>query len=244
MIKIASHQSVARREEELMDGKSEVYLFDGLEVRPVPAGNSGTAYIVRETKTGKLLLIDPSYENRRAIANVLKMIGAEKVHTVFYTHPHFDHMDDVHKLFGGVVVCPEGMRPFLEGMRMTKVLHCGFYYTAKVDHEVKAGVRPFFGQWPFEIQVASGHSPYDCLLVGDGLMFSGDIAFMNGGEFRRGRTDLPFGDLDKFIEEALSMFLDNLRGRFVFPGHHEPFDETTFVPAFREWFRRIEQGAS
>jgi len=67
----------------------------------------------------------------------------------------------------------------------------------------------------FTVRHAPGHSPGSVCLVGDGVVFTGDVLFAGS----IGRTDLPGGDLEtlgKSIERELLVLPDST---IVYSGH-------------------------
>src|SRR5437879_12850408 len=83
------------------------------------------------------------------------------------------------------------------------------------DREFVPGETVRVGTVGFTVRHAPGHSPGSVCLVGDGVVFTGDVLFAGS----IGRTDLPGGDLEtlgKSIERELLVLPDSI---IVYSGH-------------------------
>ena len=172
-------------------------------------------YIIHDGK--EALVIDPGWEGD-VVVDKLEELGL-KLRMVVATHLHIDHVNGVRELldkYSPRWVYHKGeeeMWDLLPGMARS----FGFKHPdlPHADEYLKEGDVVKLGRFRLKVLHTPGHSPGSISLVGDGIVFDGDLLF----ESSIGRTDFPLGDFDtlaKAIKEKLYV-LD--KGTKVFPGH-------------------------
>jgi glyoxylase-like metal-dependent hydrolase (beta-lactamase superfamily II) len=77
------------------------------------------------------------------------------------------------------------------------------------------GDRIEVGGASFRVVHAPGHSPGHIMLVGDGVVFCGDVLFQGS----IGRTDLPGGDYHQLLASIRDKLLILPDETVVYPGH-------------------------
>ena len=173
-------------------------------------------YVVGDSATGDVLLVDPAYDVRALLEWVGK--AGLRLAGVLATHYHADHVGG--DIFGEHI---EGLVDLLE---LTEVpVHVQKDEVPWVSEMSGAPVSSFVQHMDDDVvQVGSlgvrllhtpGHTPgSQCLVVGDNLV-TGDTLFLEGC----GRTDLPGADPDAMYTSLQR--LASLPGRLtVWPGHH------------------------
>ena len=109
-----------------------------------------------------------------------------------------------------------------------------------IDHEAQDG--PMIGGLPFEVRSFAGHSPSDSMLINPECVFSGDIAFMEDGEFVPANCELPKSNRKLYLDNELIAFID-LAGQqpdaLFCPGHHEMSYGRGFLLALDRFVKRV-----
>lgn len=151
---------------------------------------------------GVTVLIDPA----EASETLFSFIGERKVDLVVNTHGHFDHVGGDWKLQeqGAQVLLHRGDLPFVDRFYPD---HPSIDRYLKEGDEI-AGV--------LRVLHVPGHSPGSVVLVGNGVLFSGDLLFAGS----IGRTDFPGGSVEE-MRESLRRILALPEDYRVYPGHGE-----------------------
>ncbi len=150
------------------------------------------------------------------------------IHTLILTHRHYDHT-------GGAV-------NILEETGAVAYIHADDAPPVMNGDEVTTGARSFqgeqipihvipieqdhifeIGEHRFEVIWTPGHSIGSISLFcrGNGILFPGDVFFVNGGI---GRWDLPTGDYNSLktsIEKIVGL-VEDLESSDIYPGHDVP----------------------
>lgn len=174
-------------------------------------------YVVGDSTTGEVLLVDPAYDAAGlldwALEQQLQVVG------IVATHYHADHV-------GGEMVIGERIEGLVELLELADVpVHVQKDEVPWIAEMTGAPVSSLIAHSDDDIvQVGSvmvrflhtpGHTPgSQCLLAGDNLV-SGDTLFIEGC----GRTDLPGGDPEDMYTSLQRVAA--LPSRLVlWPGHH------------------------
>jgi len=172
-----------------------------MEVTSVCLGSLSTnCYLV--SVNGKTILIDPA----EASATLFSFLGDAKVDMVVNTHGHFDHVG------GNWTLKEQGVDLLLHRADLPFVDH--FYPEhPPIDQYLNEGDRI---AGALEVFHAPGHSPGSVVLVGKGVLFSGDLLFSGS----IGRTDLPGGSGEE-METSLRRICALSDDYRIYPGHGE-----------------------
>lgn len=188
-----------------------------MEIHVLPVGALQTNCYIIDTGKGNAIIIDPGANP----GGILEFLERERLTPVYllYTHGHYDHIGATTPLreAGAKTVLPQGDRdlflnPALIGGGL--FTHYRGYTPEEPDilygegDELELdGVRLSFLHTP-------GHSKGSSLLVGDGVLFTGDTLFAGGC----GRTDL-YGGSEQELSASLRR-IASLEGEYqVLPGH-------------------------
>lgn len=162
-----------------------------MEIKNLVVGHLRTnCYLINSQ--GEILVVDPGGNGPHILENLEKMEG--KVKYIVNTHEHYDHLkanDEVKEGSGGDII----------GIP-------------------KEGDVINVGDLSFKVITTPGHSKESISLIGDGILFTGDILY-NG---RVGRTDLPGGSREELEDSLRKLEKGYLSpGIKIYPGHAEPF---------------------
>ena len=174
-------------------------------------------YLVIDEASRECVVIDPGEE----AGLILRRITEAGVRTVaiWVTHAHLDHVMGVPRLrreTGAPIYLHPADRELYD-----HVIQQGLAFGIRVeslpppDREFVPGETVRVGTVGFTVRHAPGHSPGSVCLVGDGVVFTGDVLFAGS----IGRTDLPgadFGTLMRSIERELLVLPDST---IVYSGH-------------------------
>jgi hydroxyacylglutathione hydrolase len=168
-----------------------------MEITSVRLGPLATnCYLVEHA--GSAALIDPAEDSPRLRA----FVGNRRVDWVFNTHGHFDHTGGDWAFPSAPVRIHAADLPFLDEAYPG---HPAVGATLE-DGEVVLG--------ELTVVHTPGHSPGSVVLLGDGVLFVGDLLFAGS----IGRTDLPGGSADEMV--ASLRRIANLPGDYtVYAGH-------------------------
>jgi len=189
-----------------------------VKVIPIPNGQfAENCYIVVDEARRACAIVDPG-EEADLIAHRVATLEVTPV-AIWLTHAHLDHVMGVARLkreTGAPVYLHPADRELYD-----HAVQQGLAFGIPVDPPPPPD-RPFthgaavrVGECVFTVRHAPGHSPGSVCLVGDGVVFTGDVLFAGS----IGRTDLPGGDLEtlgKSIERELLVLPDST---IVYSGH-------------------------
>ena len=174
-------------------------------------------YLVIDEGSRECVVIDPGEE----AGLILRRITEAGVRTVaiWVTHAHLDHVMGVPRLSretGAPIYLHPADRELYD-----HVIQQGLAFGIRVeslpppDREFVPGETVRVGTVGFTVRHAPGHSPGSVCLVGDGVVFTGDVLFAGS----IGRTDLPGADFDTLIRSIERELLVLPDSTMVYSGH-------------------------
>jgi len=174
-------------------------------------------YLVTDEASRECVVIDPGEE----AGLILRRITEAGVRTVaiWVTHAHLDHVMGVPRL-SRETRAPIYLHP-ADRELYDHVIQQGLAFGIRVeslpppDREFVPGETVRVGTVGFTVRHAPGHSPGSVCLVGDGVVFTGDVLFAGS----IGRTDLPGADFDTLIRSIERELLVLPDSTMVYSGH-------------------------
>lgn len=177
-------------------------------------------YLVEDETTGEAILVDPTIGSESIDGKIAA--GKLRLRLIVNTHGHIDHVygDAYFKEKSGAPLAIHAAdAPMLAGLRV----QAGLFglpapKAAQPDRLLADGDRIAVGALSFSVIHTPGHTPGGIVLLGHGLLLSGDTLFAGS----IGRTDLPGGDYETLldsIKRRLLVLPDETR---VYSGHGEP----------------------
>ena len=174
-------------------------------------------YLVIDEVSRECAVIDPGEEAGLILRRITEA-GVRPV-AIWVTHAHLDHVMGVPRLSretGAPIYLHPADRELYD-----HVIQQGLAFGIRVeslpppDREFVPGETVQVGTVGFTVRHAPGHSPGSVCLVGDSVVFTGDVLFAGS----IGRTDLPGADFDtlmRSIERELLVLPDST---MVYSGH-------------------------
>jgi len=175
------------------------------------------SYLIIDEVAAQCAIIDPGEEAGR----VLHEVAAAGAHptAIWITHAHLDHVMGVARVraeTGAPVYLHPADRDLYD-----HVVQQGLAFGIPVDPppppdgELVAGETVRVGTVAFTVRHAPGHSPGSVCLVGEGVVFTGDVLFAGS----IGRTDLPGGDFETLLRSIERELLTLPDSTIVYSGH-------------------------
>ena len=164
---------------------------------------------------GEALVIDPG----EAAPRLLRAIESCDVRAIVNTHCHCDHCGGnaalKEKTQADLMIHKDEL-PLLRSMEMQGQMF-GVPVTPSPDPDrfLSEGDTLDVGNVSLEVFHAPGHSPGHIVLVGDGVVFGGDVLFSGS----IGRTDLPGGNYRQLLESIRTKLLVLPDDTIVYSGH-------------------------
>jgi len=170
-------------------------------------------FVVKDAN--EALIIDPG----DATPSILRSLDGSTVRMIVNTHCHCDHCGGNAALItktGAPLAIHKEELPLLRSMEVQAQMF-GVSVTPSPDPDrfLKEGDVIEVGKVSLRVLHAPGHSPGHIVLVGDGLVFAGDVLF----EGSIGRTDLPGGDYYQLLESIRTKLLTLPDRTVVYTGH-------------------------
>jgi len=168
-----------------------------LEVVQIPASSMANfAYLVFCPKTGQAVVVDPSQQPQKVLAEAksrqLKIVG------LLNTHGHPDHV-----VGNPQILAATGAPLWAHPLALTPV-----------DKPLADGDEIPLGEGSIRVLHTPGHTPGSVVfLTGDGII-TGDTLFVG----RCGRADLPGSDVNQLYDSLLRLRQLDARLK-VYPGH-------------------------
>ncbi len=170
-------------------------------------------YVVEDH--GEALIIDPG----EATPPLLAALEGLDVVMIVNTHGHLDHCGgnaDVFEATGAPLACHEADLPLLRSLEQQAALFgVAGGASPEPDQFLADGDNITVGRQTFRVCHAPGHSPGHVVLVGDGMVFAGDVLFRDS----IGRTDLPGGDQEQLMDSIRGCLLGLQDETVVYSGH-------------------------
>ncbi|MDY6050207.1 MAG: MBL fold metallo-hydrolase [Corynebacterium sp.] len=173
-------------------------------------------YIISDGQ--RAVAIDPGYTAARVVTNHLAEQGLY-LEKVILTHGHIDHTRDAGELAVPVYAARADWFMITDPAQGVSAQAIAAHDVAHMHpieqlEELAAGPVDICGQ-QFTAVSAPGHSPGCMLLVGEEIVFSGDVLFAGS----IGRTDLPGSDPDEMKKSLATQVATLPGGLHVLPGH-------------------------
>jgi glyoxylase-like metal-dependent hydrolase (beta-lactamase superfamily II) len=209
-------------------GAADTRELPGLSITKVAVGPmDNNAYLLRDTQTGELALIDAANEAETLLA----VIGDTPLATIITTHQHWDHhaaLQQVQQATGAATIAHPDDAPGLP---------------VPVSRPVQNGDTVSVGNARLSIIHLRGHTPGSIAILYDGNgeladqphLFTGDSLFP-GGPGNTDRDPQRFGSLMDDLEERIFAGLPD--GTWVYPGHGSDTTLGAERPHLAEWRAR------
>jgi len=189
-----------------------------VKVIPIPNGQfAENCYVVVDEARRACAIVDPG-EEAELITHRVAALDVTPV-AIWLTHAHLDHVMGVARLKRetGAPVClhPADRELYDHAVQQGLAFGIPVEPPPPPDRPFTHGEVVRVGDCVFTVRHAPGHSPGSVCLVGDGVVFTGDVLFAGSV----GRTDLPGGDFEtlrKSIERELLVLPDST---IVYSGH-------------------------
>ena len=174
-------------------------------------------YLLIDESSRECAVIDPGEEAGLILRRITEA-GVRPV-AIWVTHAHLDHVMGVPRLSretGAPIYLHPADRELYD-----HVIQQGLAFGIRVeslpppDREFVPGETVRVGTVGFTVRHAPGHSPGSVCLVGDGVVFTGDVLFAGS----IGRTDLPGADFDTLIRSIERELLVLPDSTMVYSGH-------------------------
>ncbi len=179
-------------------------------------GYASNCYYVTDNSGKYAVIIDPSVSPDKVKANTQAEICA-----VLLTHTHYDHMMYLNEWRAtGVPLAVSKVDAYgLGDARYNASSLFGFSTTYEAaDRLLSDGDTILFGDEELHVIMTPGHTAGGCCYYAEGVLFSGDTLFAEGGI---GRYDLPGGSY-VMLEDSLAKILSLPADTQVYPGHGGP----------------------
>jgi len=189
-----------------------------VKVIPIPNGQfAENCYVVVDEARRACAIVDPG-EEVELITHRVAVLDVTPV-AIWLTHAHLDHVMGVARLKRetGAPVClhPADRELYEHAVQQGLAFGIPVEPPPPPDRPFTHGEVVRVGDCVFTVRHAPGHSPGSVCLVGDGVVFTGDVLFAGSV----GRTDLPGGDFEtlrRSIERELLVLPDST---IVYSGH-------------------------
>ncbi len=166
-------------------------------------------FLIKDPKSNAYDLVDAGHGLNfdQVLATIAATIDPHRIRTVAITHEHLDHVNGLPQwkaLGARIVASPACADKLRVGHDPTSAKHGMDIPVLDVDEEMTEGCHVRLGDRDFSALLSPGHSPGSVCYWDekDGVLFSGDVLFAQGGI---GRYDFDDGDLDAHLESILRL---------------------------------------
>lgn len=174
-------------------------------------------YLVIDEVVGECAIVDPG-EEAGLILHKVEQAAVRPV-AIWLTHAHVDHVLGVSRVAsatGAPVLLHAADRPLYDRVpQQAAAFGLRAEAQAPPDRSWAHGEIVRVGTLAFGVRHTPGHSPGSVSLVGEGVVFSGDVLFQGS----IGRTDLPGGDPQTLIDSIERELLVLPDSTIVYSGH-------------------------
>jgi glyoxylase-like metal-dependent hydrolase (beta-lactamase superfamily II) len=175
-------------------------------------------YLVIDEAARECAIVDPG-EEAGLILDKLEQAAVRPV-AIWLTHAHIDHVLGVPRVKDttGVPIFLHPSDRLLYDRVPQQAAAFGLGPVAALpppDQPFAHGDRVRVGGLSFDVRHTPGHSPGSVSLVGEGVVFGGDVLFQGS----IGRTDLPGGDSETLIRSIERELLVLPDSTIVYSGH-------------------------
>ena len=174
-------------------------------------------YLVMNTDTGGILVIDPADKAGRILEEAKKMGG--KIEKILLTHGHYDHIGAVEALQrdGTEVLAPEAEAKLLSDPFLNLSANLYADHSVVPDRLLLNGEKISLCGFELEVIPTPGHTAGSACYYMEkaGILFAGDTLFRGSV----GRSDLPTGNEKQLIDSIKSSLMDLPGQTVVLPGH-------------------------
>jgi len=192
-----------------------------VDIEILPAGPIQTnAYLIINRKSGEAAAVDAGPESYDLIMEECEKNKVE-LKAVLITHPHWDHILDVHKFneAGVPVLAHQDAMSWIEdpSVQSSMAMPGIKFKEASVDRILTHDESFDLAGIQFSVRDTPGHCPGSIVLyLPDGsCCFTGDVIF----DGSVGRTDLPGGDMELLKKSIVNQIYTLPDETILYPGH-------------------------
>jgi hydroxyacylglutathione hydrolase len=190
-----------------------------MKIIQIPNGSFvENCYLVVDEAARECAIVDPG-EEAGLILHKVGETGARPV-AIWITHAHIDHVlgvSRVHAETGAPIYLHPADRPLYDHVP-EQAAAFGLAPVLRLPPPEKSwspGESIRVGALTFDVRHTPGHSPGSVSLVGEGVVFSGDVLFQGS----IGRFDLPGGDYPTLMQSIATLLSTLPDETAVLPGH-------------------------
>lgn len=186
------------------------------------------SFVITDDKTGETAIVDPCFENFRAV-NL-----PEKIKYILLTHGHVDHIAHVEAVknkCGGEIVAHKSEKNILENPNLNLTSSLGPDMSIIADILVEDGDSLSLGESEIKIFHTPGHTSGSCCYIIGNHMFTGDTII----SMTIGRCDLPTGDYE-VMKKSIQKIKALSENYNIYCGHGDNStldNEAKYNPYFR-----------